>query len=100
MTHLGKVMAASTHHQDYQLLVAALREARRKAKVTQLELADRIGNTQTFVSKVERGERRLDIVELVEFCEALDISPIEFLRAYLKRRGLTGATGQKLAKGL
>lgn len=93
-------MAASTHHQDYQLLVAALREARRKAKVTQLELAERIGNTQTFISKVERGERRLDFVELIEFCEALEINPVEFLRSYLKRRGLTGSTRQKLSKGL
>ncbi|TCV92129.1 helix-turn-helix protein [Luteibacter rhizovicinus] len=91
-------MAASTHHHDYQLFIAALREARLAADVTQSELADRIGNTQTFVSKVERGERRLDLVETVEICEALSVNPITFLETYLELRGSRQAKNNKLAK--
>jgi transcriptional regulator with XRE-family HTH domain len=79
-------MAASTHHHDYQLFISSLKEARVRANVTQQELADRINNTQTFVSKVERGERRLDLVETIEICEALAISPSAFITRYLEER--------------
>ena len=82
----GQAMAASTHHRDYQLFISALRDARVRADVTQQELADRISNTQTFISKVERGERRLDLVETVEICEALAISPSAFINRYLEDR--------------
>lgn len=48
-------MAQSTHNRDYQLLLAVLKAARKRVGVTQIELAERLGNTQTFVSKCERG---------------------------------------------
>jgi transcriptional regulator with XRE-family HTH domain len=54
--------------------------------VSQVELAERLGNTQTFVSKCERGERRLDAVELVEFAEALGVPALELLSEYLDKR--------------
>lgn len=46
-------------------------QLRDEAGFTQTALAEKIGNTQTFVSKVERGERRLDVVEFTEWCDAL-----------------------------
>lgn len=52
-----------------------------------MDLADRLGNTQTFVSKCERGERRLDVVELVEFAEALGVEPLDLLSEFLTKRG-------------
>ncbi|WAT15912.1 hypothetical protein [Xanthomonas fragariae] len=45
-----------------------------------------MGNTQTFVSKCERGEGRIDAVELVEFAEALGVPPLGLLTEYLERR--------------
>lgn len=48
-------MAQSTHNRDYQLLLAVLKAVRKRVGVTQIELAERLGNTQTFVSKCERG---------------------------------------------
>jgi transcriptional regulator with XRE-family HTH domain len=80
-------MSRSTHSRDYQLLLAVLRAARKRADVSQVELAERLGNTQTFVSKCERGERRIDAVELVEIAEALGLSPQELLAEYLEQRG-------------
>ncbi|WP_211327677.1 helix-turn-helix domain-containing protein [Solilutibacter pythonis] len=68
-------MAQSTHNHDYQFLLAVPKAARERVGVTQIELAERLGNTQTFVSKCERGERRIDAVELVEFAEALGVTP-------------------------
>lgn len=79
-------MAQSTHNRDYQLLLTVLKAARKRTGVSQVELASRLGNTQTFVSKCERGERRIDAVELVEFAEALGVPPLELLGEYLERR--------------
>jgi len=79
-------MAASTHHQDYQLLLKLLKETRQKASVAQTELAARLDTTQTFISKVERGERRLDLIELVEIFEALSIAPEAWIKDFLQHR--------------
>lgn len=90
-------MAQSTHNRDYQLLLAVLKAARKRVGVTQIELAERLGNTQTFVSTCERGERRIDAVELVEFAEAMGVAPQELLDEYLTQRGR--ATSPKTRKG-
>lgn len=54
-------------------------EVRVELGVTQVDLADRLGETQSFVSKCERGERRLDYLELREWCHALGMPLVEFL---------------------
>lgn len=82
-------MSRSTHNTDYQLLLSVLKTARKRVGVSQVELAERLGNTQTFVSKCERGERRIDAVELVEFAEALGIQPQELLGEYLGKRSVS-----------
>lgn len=84
-------MANSTHNSDYQLLLSVLRAVRKRVGVSQVDLAERLGNTQTFVSKCERGERRLDVVELVEFAEALGVPPLELIEEFLEKR-CTGAS--------
>jgi transcriptional regulator with XRE-family HTH domain len=79
-------MAASTHHDDYRLLLAVLKKARLTGEVTQIDLAARLGTTQTFISKVERGERRLDVVELIEVLEELGVSPQAWIKDFLAQR--------------
>ena len=61
-------------------LVGLLREMRVEAGLTQMELAERIGRDQTFVSKYESGQRRLDVLELREICQAIGISLEEFVK--------------------
>lgn len=61
--------------------------------VSQVELAERLENTQTFVSKCERG-RRIDAVELVEFAEALGVQPLELMGEYLEQRNRGVASGR------
>ncbi|BDU21626.1 helix-turn-helix transcriptional regulator [Dyella sp. GSA-30] len=90
-------MARSTHHHDYQLLLTLLRELREKAGITQTSLAENLENTQTFVSKVERGERRIDAVEFVELCEALGHSPVAVFQEFLRRRVAPKGRGRKLS---
>jgi transcriptional regulator with XRE-family HTH domain len=57
-------------------------QGRRSAGLTQMDLGDRLGRPQSFVSKYERGERRLDVVEFCEVCSALDIDPVAFLQRF------------------
>jgi transcriptional regulator with XRE-family HTH domain len=79
-------MARSTHHADYQLFLTLLREAREHACLTQVGLAARLGGTQTFVSKFERGERRIDLIEMIEISEAMGLSPEVLLAKFLAER--------------
>jgi transcriptional regulator with XRE-family HTH domain len=75
----------SIHDQSYKLLISLLREERRKQKLTQAELAERIDSDQTYVSKVETMERRIDVIELRTFCKALDIDLLNFLKDFEDR---------------
>ena len=73
-------METSLHSKAYAAFLRHLRAARRRAGLTQMGLARRLGETQSFVSKCERGERRIDVVELRHFCKALGVSLTEFVR--------------------
>ena len=55
---------------------------RREAGLTQSEVARRVSKPQSFVSKYETGERRLDVVEFVEVAGAIGFDPAEFLRTF------------------
>ncbi len=71
-------MSRSIHSSPYQQLCRLLIETREKAGLTQMEVAAHLKRPQSFVSKYERGERRLDVVELLEVSEAMgiDILPV------------------------
>jgi transcriptional regulator with XRE-family HTH domain len=71
----------TTYLAQRKRLLALLRETRTKAGFTQAELASRLHRDQTFVSKYETGERRLDILELRDVCRAIGIDFKEFIRA-------------------
>jgi transcriptional regulator with XRE-family HTH domain len=72
-------MEKSVFTHEYLVFLRSLREARERAGMTQAQLADRLGQTQSWVSKCERGERRLDIVEVRAFCEAMEIQYVAFV---------------------
>lgn len=72
-------MEKSIYSKEYSLFLEQLRNAREEKGLTQTEVAERLGQTQSFVSKVERGERRVDIVELRAFCRAIGIAFPEFI---------------------
>ena len=82
-------MEKSTFTREYALLLRLLKSSREKAGMTQVELGERLRAAQTFISKVERGERRLDLVELRDFCQAIGLSLSEFVTRFereLKKR--------------
>ncbi|MCF6208167.1 MAG: helix-turn-helix domain-containing protein [Ghiorsea sp.] len=53
-------------------------EARKAAGLTQRQLAERLQIVHSLVGKVEKGERRLDVIEFKTYCEVLDVSPNDF----------------------
>ncbi len=65
----------------YRSIIEGLIRRRRAAKITQWELARRMGTDQSQISKLERGERRLDIVDYVRYCRAIKLDPGELLRS-------------------
>lgn len=68
-------MTTSTHTEEYQALRAILRKARHNAGVTQQQLAERLGKPQSYVAKVEGGERRIDVIEFIAFVRAIGGDP-------------------------
>jgi transcriptional regulator with XRE-family HTH domain len=75
-------MRNSIHTAQYKVFVKVLREERLRAGLTQVQLAKLIGEEQTFVSKVERAERGLDVVELRAFCEAFGVPLKQVVAAF------------------
>lgn len=61
----------SIYSVEYQQLCALLRELRREAGLTQVDVAERLDVPQSFVSKYESGERRLDVIELRHVAAAI-----------------------------
>lgn len=77
-------MATTLRDPRYRAIVARLVAIRKAAKVNQRELAEALGKTQSYVAKVELHERRLDIVQLVEWLRALDVDERKFFAEILK----------------
>jgi transcriptional regulator with XRE-family HTH domain len=69
--------------EHYEIVGAALAAARRKANLTQVELAARLGKPQSVVSQFEAGKRRLDLVEFVRVVRTLGADPVEVLAEVL-----------------
>lgn len=75
-------VAKSIYSAEQVKLQALLRQVRAEANLTQVGLAERLGKPQSFVSKYESGERRLDLVELRSVCRCLGISLTKFVERY------------------
>jgi transcriptional regulator with XRE-family HTH domain len=73
-------MTASLHTTRYRFLRDFLTEARKSQGLSQEALAEKLGRLQTFVSKYERGERRLDVVELLDVTDALQLDASKLIR--------------------
>lgn len=67
------------HTPEYRALLELLRERRAQSGVTQVEIAAALGEAQSFVSKCERGERRIDLIDLLRILRAIGVAPDDFL---------------------
>jgi transcriptional regulator with XRE-family HTH domain len=72
-----RVAAKWVQPEHYQIVGAALAAARRRASITQVELARRLGKPQSVVSAFEAGKRRVDLVEFVLIARVFGADPVE-----------------------
>jgi hypothetical protein len=84
-------LAKSIYTQQYDVFKELLRQTREDKRLTQSQLSKRLKVYQSRVSKVELGERRMDVAELLAWCEALGITLESFMTnlvALWRKRGL------------
>ena len=62
-------MKKNTYSSEYKSFSKRLKEARKKAGFTQKEVAEKLGKTQSYISKIEKSDLRIDIIQLKEFVE-------------------------------
>ena len=79
-------MGKSIHSPEHLVLRELLVDARKKAGLTQDEVAQRLGRPQSFVAKYEGGERRLDVIELIDVAQALGADPLRLFRELMRSR--------------
>ena len=72
-------MPKSVYTAAYAKMLSCLVKARQTAGLNQVELAERLGRPQSFVSKIEKGERRIDVVELIAICNQLRVDPADVI---------------------
>jgi transcriptional regulator with XRE-family HTH domain len=78
-------MEKSVHTEEYAAFLRLLRETRKAANITQVELGRRLSQTQSHVSKWERGELRIDVIQLRNICRALGTELTVFAHRLEKR---------------
>ena len=72
-------MEKSIYSRDHAALVRLLKKAREDAGVTQVQLAKKLKLTQSLYSKMERGEVRIDVIQLRTMCRAIGIKFVQFI---------------------
>jgi transcriptional regulator with XRE-family HTH domain len=73
-------MVISVHHKRYAQLRFVLKQVRKSAGLTQVELADQLMMEQSNLSKIERGERYIDALLFIDYCKACGADPAEVIR--------------------
>lgn len=73
-------MTSSVFTKKYEIFRGLLIQYRKNSGLTQKALSDKLQRHQSYVSKYENGERRLDIIEFLDIAEALLFDPHEFLK--------------------
>lgn len=75
----------SIYSDEYQMVIKLLRTARKEKGLTQVTLAQALGHPQSFVAKMESGERRLDVVEFAHIAALLSIDPVNVLNVIMSK---------------
>jgi len=75
-----KRVTKSVFTKQYKLLLSLLASTRQEKGLSQRALSEKLKKAPTYVSKYERGERRLDVVEFLAIVKALDADPHEIIR--------------------
>ncbi|MBB4526778.1 UNVERIFIED_ORG: transcriptional regulator with XRE-family HTH domain [Rhizobium sophorae] len=79
-------MAKTLGTERHRALIALLIEKREASGLTQTELADKLGEYQSFVARLESGQRRVDVIEFLELARILNFDPLDALGRLARER--------------
>ena len=85
MASRARKLDKSVHSAGQSALCELMVKARKSAGLTQRELAKRLHKPQSFAAKYEGGERRVDVLEFIEICKAIEADPNKLLRILVQR---------------
>lgn len=92
-------MPKSIHRPEYTALRALIRELRLERGVTQETLSEQLGRSQSFLSDIERGVRRIDALELRDLCQLLQMNLPQFVAELEKRLAALPSTSLRRPSG-
>lgn len=73
-------MKKTIYEDEYKVFIKRLKKARQDAGLTQVQAAEKIGSSQAYISKVENGQLRVDVLELKRFAKLYGKSAVYFLK--------------------
>lgn len=91
-------MPNALHTTNYQIFRSLLVEARGASGLTQVQVATLLNKPQSYVSKYERGERRLDFAEFAELADVLGVDITEFVNRYRHELTSTSLLNQPIGR--
>ena len=83
-------MKKSLYKNENEIFVQVLSEFRNKAGLLQTDLAKKLNVPQSFISKIETGQRRVDIIELKEICTHLKTNLTQFCKVFERKINTSG----------
>ena len=87
-------MEKSVYRDENLVLLRLLKQCRVEAGLTQVQFAQALERPQSFASDIERGLRRLDLVQLRDICKALNVGLIEFVQRFENELALSKRAGE------
>jgi transcriptional regulator with XRE-family HTH domain len=76
----GCQVEKTIYTREYAVVLRLIKDAREQSGITQVKLAEKLRQSQSFVSKIERGDRRLDIIQLRTICKIVGMTLPDFVQ--------------------
>lgn len=81
---MKKRLTKSLYTNEWEALLRLLKELREERGLTQEQLAKTLGRPQSTVSKIEAGERKLDVVQFIDYLQILEVDPVAAMRRLVR----------------
>ena len=73
-------MVKTIYQERYQAFIKQLVLARKACGLTQMQVAEKLSKPQSYIAKVEGADRKLDVMEFVELCQAINVDPTTLIK--------------------